>query len=312
MKEHVEHRCKPSTEGEYRRSIDLFIKPPLGTFKVQDVKRQDIAKLHQDMGRIPYQANRTLGVLSKIFNLAEEWGLRPDGSNPCRHIKKYAESKRERYLTAEEMERLGKVLDAAERDRSEPRPVINAIRLLILTGCQLGEIQTLKWASVHDGYGYLALPNSKTGAKRVNLGQAAADVLKRINRVGKNPYVIVGTLRGHHWTDLQRPWRRIRAKAELPNLRIHDLRHSFASVAVSRGESLPMIGKQLGHSQVQTTARYAHLAIEPVRDMVNRVSAEIQSAMAGPLRAVNDNREPPTIATESRSQIATQMEGVHL
>lgn len=277
LTEHVASRCKPSTLAEYRRSVELFIKPRLGTFKVGDVKRADIADLHRGLGRIPYQANRTLGVLSKMFNLAEVWGLRPDGSNPCRHVRKYPEKKRERYLTNEELSRLGNVLEEAEREQSEPMPVVAAIRLLMLTGARLGEIQTLKWDYVRDGY--LALPDSKTGAKRIELTKPATAVLSRIKRIPGNPFVIVGTVPGQHWTDLQRPWRRIRKKANLPDLRIHDLRHTFASVAVSAGESLPMIGKLLGHNHVQTTARYAHLAPSPVTDTAGRVANKIAAAM---------------------------------
>ena len=290
LDDHVAFRCKPTTQREYRRSVDLFIKPRLGTFKVGDVKRADIAELHHQLRDIPYQANRTLGVLSKMFNLAEVWGLRADGSNPCRHIKKYPERKRERYLTEAELARLGSVLDEAERDGSEPKPVITAIRLLILTGARLGEIQTLKWAYVRPDH--LALPDSKTGAKRIELSEAAAAVLSQTKRHPNNPYVIAGTLPGQHWTDLQRPWRRIRKRAHLPELRIHDLRHTFASIAVSAGESLPIIGKLLGHNQVQTTARYAHLAPAPVRDAVERVSGSLAEAMgreSGQPRVANDN-----------------------
>src|SRR6185503_5849431 len=105
MTDHVELRCKPTTQREYRRSVDLFIKPAIGTHRVCDVVRSDIAELHHKMRVIPYQANRTLGVLSKMFNLAEVWGLRPDGSNPCRHVTKFPERKRERYLSLPEIER---------------------------------------------------------------------------------------------------------------------------------------------------------------------------------------------------------------
>jgi integrase len=299
LDDHVAFRCKPSTRGEYRRSVELFIKPRLGTFKVGDVKRSDIAELHHQLRHIPYQANRTLGVLSKMFNLAEVWGLRPDGSNPCRHVKKYPEIKRERYLTGEELGRLGAVLDQAERDGSQPKPVIAAIRLLMLTGARLGEVQTLKWAYVRDGY--LALPDSKTGAKRIELGEEAVAVLSRITRQPDNPYVIAGTLPSQHWTDLQRPWRRIRKKAGLPDLRIHDLRHTFASVAASAGESLPMIGKLLGHTQAQTTARYAHLAPAPVRDTADRVASQIAVAMgfeAARPQAANSNVPQASAAAE--------------
>jgi integrase len=290
LSEHVQHRCKPSTQREYRRSIDLFICPRFGGFKVSDVKRADISQLHHDMAHIPYQANRTLGVLSKLFNLAELWELRPDGSNPCRHVQKYKEEKRERQLGTEEFARLGQVLTDAEATGSEPKQVIAAIRLLLLTGCRLSEIQRLRWEHVRPDY--LALPDSKTGPKRVVLGEPAIAVLDRIERSSDNPYVIVGALPGQHWADLQRPWRRVRAKSGLPNLRIHDLRHAYASTGVCRGESLPMIGKLLGHTTVQTTARYAHLASEPVKATADRISGVIADALTAQIPSKKDIRVP--------------------
>lgn len=273
LSEHVASHCKASTAGEYRRSIDLFIKPALGTFKASDVSRPDIARLHHEMQHIPYQANRTLGVLSKLFNLAEVWGIREDGSNPCRHVKRYKERKRERFLGADELARLGAALAAEERENPEAKSAVAAIRLLILTGCRLGEIQTLKWSYVSGDT--LHLPDSKTGAKKVYLGPSAVEALSKIERQPNNEYVISGKVEGQHLTDLQRPWRRIRKRAGLPDVRIHDLRHSFASGAVAIGEHLPMIGKLLGHTQVQTTARYAHLADDPVRMAARRVSSEL-------------------------------------
>ncbi|CCG08610.1 Phage integrase [Pararhodospirillum photometricum DSM 122] len=137
LKEHVAVRCKPSTQAEYKRSVELFINPKLGTRKVTDIERRDIAELHQSLSHIPYQANRTLGVLSKMFNLAEVWGLRPDGSNPCLHVKKYVERKRERFLSPAEFAALGTALCEAEADGSETRSAITAIQLLMLTGCRL-------------------------------------------------------------------------------------------------------------------------------------------------------------------------------
>jgi integrase len=164
-----------------------------------------------------------------------------------------------------------------EANRGESPAAIAAIRLLLLTGCRLGEIQTLKWEHV-DG-SVLRLPDSKSGAKVVPLGQAALDVLSRIERQPANPFVITGRLPGAHLTDLERPWRRIRAHAGLPELRLHDLRHNFASDAASSGESLVMIGKLLGHSQVQTTARYAHLAPNPLRAAADRIADSIAAAL---------------------------------
>ncbi|MEP3333113.1 tyrosine-type recombinase/integrase [Sedimentitalea sp.] len=270
---HVMERCKPSTQREYRRAIDLFINPAMGSFKVVDVERKDIAELHHKFRDKPYQANRTLGVLSKMFNLAEIWGLRPDGSNPCRHVPKYREMKRERYLSRIELQRLGQVLLEVERDGSETPHIIAAFRLLILTGCRLGEIQTLKWEYITpDG---MELPDTKTGARRIPLPQAARAVLSALPRSPGNPYVIVGKLDGRHATDFQHPWRRIRERAGLPNVRIHDLRHTYASNAVSSGMPIQMVGRLLGHTQIQTTMRYAHLADDPVR----RAAEENASAL---------------------------------
>lgn len=260
---HVTERCKPSTQREYRRCIDLFIKPALGTHKLVDVTRPDVAELHHKLRNKPYQANRVLGVISKMFNMAEVRGLRPDGSNPCRHVAKYPERKRERYLSQTELQRLGKVLAEAEADGSETQFMVAAFRLLILTGCRLGEIQTLKWEYITPMG--MELPDTKTGARRIPLPQAARDVLARLPCVDGNPYVIAGKLPGAYATDFQHPWRRIRERAGLPDVRIHDLRHTYASNAVSSGMEIQMVGKLLGHTQLQTTMRYAHLADDAVR-----------------------------------------------
>ena len=281
LKEHVAVRCKPSTQAEYKRSVELFINPKIGARKVTDIERRDIAELHHGLSHIPYQANRTLGVLSKMFNLAEVWGLRPDGSNPCLHVKKYVEQKRERFLSPDEFSALGEALRAVERDGSETAAAVAAIRLLMLTGCRLGEIMTLKWDHVDTKARELRLPDSKTGAKVVHFGQTAADILDGIEKLDGNPYVITGKKDGNRLTDLQHPWQRIRKKAGLAGVRIHDLRHSYASGALALGEGLPMIGKLLGHSQVQTTARYAHLANDPVKSAAGRVSDTIGAAMLG-------------------------------
>lgn len=286
MAEYAPTHCKPSTQREYRRNVDLFIKPRMAALKVAEVERSDIAELHHRLREIPYQANRTLGVLSVMFNQAEVWGLRPDGSNPCRHVKKYREEKRQRFLTPAELDSLGKTLHELEEAGTESRAAINAIRLLILTGCRLGEIQTLKWEHIQGDSAWL--PDSKSGAKRVYLGVPAVEVLRDIERVPGNPYVIAGKHDGAHLTDLQRPWRRIRKHAGLDDVRIHDLRHSFASMAVGEGESLYIIGKLLGHTQAQTTARYAHLADDPAKQAANRVAGSIGSLiMRRPVDAVD-------------------------
>ena len=279
--EHIAVRLKPSTAKEYRRNLRLFIVPAFGSHKVADVTHADVARLHHEYRDTPYKSNRNLEIVSKMFNLAELWGLRPDGSNPCRHVKKYKEEKRERYLSADEMARLGEVLRQCEQEGVESASVINLIRLLMLTGCRLSEIQTLEWNYVDYENRALHLPDSKTGVKTVHLGPPALKVLIGIERIELNPWVITGKLENTHLQEPQRPWRRIRARAGLDDVRIHDLRHTFASVAVSGGQGLPMIGKMLGHTQVQTTARYAHLAADPVKQATADVSASIEAALEG-------------------------------
>jgi len=289
LKEHVAQHCKASTQREYRRSVDLFIKPAFGPRKVGEITRADVAQLHHDMRDMPYQANRTLGVLSKLFNLAEVWGLRPDGSNPCRHVQKYKEAKRERFLSPDELARLGQVLDAVAREEPDSAPAVNAIRLLILTGCRLKEIQTLKWEHVDPPY--LRLPDSKTGARKVPINDAVQQVLATIERQPDNPYVIAGRVPGQHLTDLQRPWRRIRARAGLDDVRIHDLRHTYASNALASGLPIEMVGKLLGHTQIQTTMRYAHLADDPIREAASRVANGLGQAINGHGTAGNVRNE---------------------
>lgn len=278
-REHISLRLKQSTAKGYRRMLERVVIPALGSHRVTEVTRADIAKVHHDLRHIPYDANRCLEIISKMFNLAEMWGLRPDGTNPRKHIKKYPEEKRERFLSPSELKRIGEVFRDMEAETVELPSAIAAARLLVLTGCRLGEIMTLKWEYVDIAAKALRLPDSKTGAKVVHIGQPAIDVLQKIERVDNNPWVIVGALPGSRLSDLQPFWQRVRARAGLKDVRIHDLRHTFASTAVASGQGLPMIGKLLGHTQVQTTARYAHLAADPIKDAADQVSSTIAASL---------------------------------
>lgn len=283
LSEHAEQHLKPTTLRDYRGMIARFIKPTLGRFKVQQVERKDIADLHHSRRGSPYQANRLLALLSKMFNLAEMWGLRMDGTNPCRHVPKFREKRRERFLTQHELQRLGSVLTECEADGTETPHVVITFRLLILTGCRLGEIQKMRWEYITD-FG-IELPDSKTGARRIPLPQAARDLLNALPRTEGNPFVIEGKLPNSYMTDMQAPWRRIRKRADLNEVRIHDLRHTYASNAVCAGMPIQMVGRLLGHSQLQTTLRYAHLADEPVRAAAELNATALASYISPPAEA---------------------------
>jgi len=269
MAEHVETHCKPTTIGDYGNIIEKYIRPELGHLLIADIRRADVAALHHRMHGRKFQANRMVAVVSKMFNLAELWGLRPDGTNPTRHVKRYKEASRSRYLSDEEIARLWHTLDELERDGTYTPHQLGAFRLLLLTGCRVSEIQFLKWEFVREDR--FELPDSKTGARTIFLSDAAMEALFAIPRIVGNPYVVAGFCDGAAITDLEKPWRTIRARADIPDVRIHDLRHTFASVAAGQNVSLAIIGGLLGHKSTQTTARYAHLASRPLKSATNRV-----------------------------------------
>ena len=275
MDEYAPAHLKPSTARLYRKIIDNRILPRLGKRRVSDIGKSDVVALHHDMRDVPDHANRTLSVLSRMLTLAEVWEMRPEGANPCRRVKKYPEHTRERFLSDEEYGRLGAALRDAEREGFASPAAIAAIRLLMLTGCRSGEVMSLRWEHVDLEMGELRLPDSKTGSKVVHLGDPAITVLRSIPRKEDNPWVFPGAKPGRHMTYLHDSWRRVLDRAEIENLRIHDLRHSYASGGLLVGEGLPMIGKLLGHSKVQTTARYAHLANDPLKAAANRIASRI-------------------------------------
>jgi integrase len=268
LERHARPRKKTAIADE--SMLRRYILPAFGTKKVEAITRGDVAKLHHDLADKPLAANRVLALISVMFNLAESWGLRPPASNPCRHLKRFAERKRERLLSGEEIERLGAALTAAEG--IEHPSALAAIRLLLLTGARKSEILTLKWEHVDLGRGALRLPDSKTGAKTIALGGAAAALLASLARAEDNPYVCWGNRPGAHFIGLYHVWKRIRRSAQLPEVRLHDIRHAYASIGAAAGLGLPIIGALLGHKTPVTTARYAHLANDPLResDLGNR------------------------------------------
>ena len=190
LDEYVPGHLKPGTAALYRKIIGKRILPRLGKRRVADIGRADAAALHHDMRSVPGHANRTLGVLSRMLTLAEVWEMRPEGVNPCRFVKKYPEQRRERFLSDKEYRHLGAALRDAEREGFASPAAVAAIRLLMLTGCRSGEILSLRWEHVDLDRGELRLPDSKTGARIVHLGEPAIAVLRGIQRNEDSPWVI--------------------------------------------------------------------------------------------------------------------------
>ena len=284
LEEYAAVRYKPGTLAWTRTVVYRYIVPEFGKLALATVERTQVRELHHRLSHAPSIANVVVRTLSLMYRLAEDWGLVPEGCNPCRSVVKYPQRKRERFLTDEEFTRLGLVLDEVETRGGASAPAVAAIRLLMLTGCRKSEILTLRWEHVALDAGELRLPETKTGARVISLPPMAVKLLAGLESDPDSPWVIPGRHPGTHLRDLADAWKVIRRRAGLEEVRIHDLRHSFASRALALGESLPMIGKLLGHSQVETTARYAHLA----RDTVHESAARVAESLAADLFRIDD------------------------
>ena len=282
---HVELRCKRSTVEQYRRTIERHILPAIGSLPLHSVGPRDASELQYALRHWPSAANLVVSILSRMFERAADWDLVRPGANPCRFLRKHRVRRRERFLTEREFRRLGRTLASMERSGAISVHAAAAIRLLMLTGCRRNEIVALRWSDVHLRSAELRLRDSKTGPRTVPLSPDAVRLLAGLPRVAGNPWVIPGARPGSHASNLFAAWSRVRAKAGLEDVRLHDLRHSFASRALALGENLPTIGKLLGHSRITTTARYAHLSRDTVHEAAARVAAEIGADILRPAAA---------------------------
>lgn len=279
LKEHAQPKLKPRTIAEYDRIIEKRIKPRFGSLKVGEVTRADVLRWHSEMAKHPREANHALAALSKIMTTAwHTWEARSD--NPCSGVKRFPENKRDRFLSPKEFARLGAALTEAEVGETTSTYAIAAIRLLCFTGCRLSEVLTLQWSHVDFDHQCLRLPDSKTGAKVVHIGAPAIEVLSTVTPIAEIDWVFPGRNLNEPIKDLHSTWGRIRKKARLDDVRLHDLRHSFASVGAAGGMGLPIIGKVLGHADLATTARYAHLADDPIKKAVQSISNNIAGSMS--------------------------------
>jgi len=268
---------------EARRKLAKNIVPLIGRRRVEDVTRADIERVHTVVSkRAATQANRTLAQLSGMFRLAEERGLREQGTNPCRFVKKNRELRRERFLSDAELTAYAKGLDEAERLDPRSRPSCDALRLILLTGARKSEILSLRWKYVDYQRALAQLPDSKTGQRQLRLPKAGVGLLKSIRRQRRDAeWVFPGSGATGHLTEVRKTHDRACETAGIQELRVHDLRHSFASVAVAAGHSLPVIGKALGHKRASTAERYSHLSADPVRHAVETTASHIAALMRG-------------------------------
>lgn len=284
--------AKESSIKQATNNIENHIKPLIGRHRASKIARADVEQMlrdiaagktaatrrtgHRGLSRVrggKGAANQAVTTLSAVLGFGVERGIRLD--NPAIGARKFPGKKMERFLSPAELARLGETLAAAASLGVESQYAIAALRLLILTGCRKSEILTLKRAHVDTFHRCLRLPDSKTGAKVVHLGAPAVRIIAMIPEVVGNPYLLPGKKVGTHVTDLQACWTRIRKTAGLEDVRIHDLRHSFASIGASTGDSMLIIGALLGHRSAKTTQRYTHLSDHPLKSAAERISDEI-------------------------------------
>ncbi|MEM8589192.1 MAG: tyrosine-type recombinase/integrase [Pseudomonadota bacterium] len=299
LSEHAATKKKPRSAREDERNIANHIVPLLGTRKVADIATADIDRVLKivKQGRTvaangdgappkmlrggPFAANRVRALLSKMLTLAERWRWRPDGSNPVRFSAKNPERPREVFLKSDELQRLGTALDHAQETGDASPEALGAIRFLTLTGCRVSEALSLRWDDVDFDRSIASLPDSKTGAKLIRLPEAATSILHDLAaHRSDNPYIFAGRNEHRPLTDLKGPWSRIRESAGLEHVRLHDLRHTVASIGVALRYSLPIIGRILGHTQAAMTQRYAHLADDPLAEAAETVAARIERELS--------------------------------
>jgi integrase len=274
LKEYVPGKVRPSTQRDYNQQIKVDIVPALGRMKVATVSYTDIDNLHRKISaRAPTHANRVLALLSRMFSLAILWGMRSD--NPVKGIVRNQEHKRDRYLNGAELARLPTALDEL-RDQG----AANAVRLLLLTGARRGELLAARWANIDLDAGVWTKPGATTKRKtvhRVPLSKAACQLLAKMKEQAESEWLFPARLTPHR-LDIDDAWNVLRKTARIPDARLHDLRHTYASVLASSGLSLPIIGALLGHTTAQTTLRYSHLLDDPLRAATERAAAVIAGA----------------------------------
>lgn len=303
----IQAKVKPRTLSEYERLFKRHIVPAVGTKPIDQVSIRDVAEIHTSKRAQPYQANRILNLIGSFLHWSESRGYRPRNSNPCRDITKYPEASRERFLTVDEVGRLGEALETAElaglpsspslrrklgdpskakhRSKNAGNPIpanpfaVASIRFLLLTGWREQEALSLRWSNLDLERGSATLPDTKTGRSHRPVGEEALKVIRALPRLNDSPFVFPGAKDGQPLREIKRVWSAVRHAANLDDLRLHDLRHTVASFAVGGGHSLFVTGKLLGHARAETTQRYAHIADDARKIAADSVSSSLSAAL---------------------------------
>jgi integrase len=274
LAQHVDKKLKPRTAADYRQIVEQWIKPAIGHLLISKVDKADVMALHESMGSTPRRANYVVRTIGALMTYAEDKKKRPPNDNPARKIKMFREGRRERFMSEQEIGRAADAITRAERAKKIGPHAAAGLRLALFTGARSGEVTAIRWDHVYWDRKIVQLPDSKTNEPRtIHLSDAALEVLETVPRVGK--YVIAGAKQDEPFKNLSRSWIVARAYGGLGDVRLHDLRHSYASLAAGRGVSLQMIGKLLGHKVPATTLRYAHLR----QDAVSAINDEISAVM---------------------------------
>jgi integrase len=289
LEDYVRPKLKPRTIRDYEQLLRQHILPALGSLPVTRLDLDAVTRLHVEMKRTPRRANYTIRALSGLVQFACDRGLRPPLDNPCRKVALYREQLRERFMTEDEIGRAADGIEQAERSGKIGPHGAAGLRLALFTGARSGEITAVEWGQIDWHRKIIRLPDSKTNEPRtIHLSEAALEVLRTIPRIGR--FVIAGAREDEPYKNLGRAWIIARKYAGLEDVRLHDLRHSYASLAASRGLSMQMIGKLLGHKVPATTQRYAHLARDAVAAANDELGAAMTAAIAkGSLPRANAN-----------------------
>jgi len=275
LERHAVPKKRPKSVRDDRAMLDNIILPKLGAKKVDAIGRRDVEAIQVGMKDRPYQANRVLSLLSKMFNLAIEWKWRPD--NPAKGIERYQEQKRERWLSDEELRHLCAVLDEHPNTRAA-----NAVRLQLLTGARLGEVLTSRKEDFDLHRGIWTKPSHQTKQKRTEHLPLSAQALILVTLIietsdAGSPFLFPGNKPGQPLHEIKKFWSVVLREAGIVNYRRHDNRHTYASHLVSSGLSLEIVGRLLGHTTATTTKRYAHLADDPLRAATDQFGSKIAS-----------------------------------